>query len=314
MGRADLHDVSRLDGLRAPTKYAGHRGADDAQHDGALSARRVRLPQRPRAARDDRGQEAGVCGHAALRRRRAILAPAGRADARQGAWHQSRTADRTSQRRPGRAAVVLRWPHQLVRARHCLSVGHRSQREHRVADPEHLRRVRHSHRPARRRLRAPQSRRAVHARGRTPEPGRASQAAAAYDHPGLHAARRHAHRLRDHGRLQPGAGARAVRGEHRRLRDGHSAGARGGTVHEGHVHRRRREHRGARAGAGEERADRARPRSDRGAAKNENVRARPGGDERRNRRALRRVGAAARRRRDPRSTRHFRFQKADFRF
>ena len=34
----DLHDLSRLDGLRAAAQHAGHRRADDAQPDGAVSA------------------------------------------------------------------------------------------------------------------------------------------------------------------------------------------------------------------------------------------------------------------------------------
>ncbi len=45
VGRADLDDLSRLDGLRAAAEHAGHRRADDAEHDGAVSARRVRLPR-----------------------------------------------------------------------------------------------------------------------------------------------------------------------------------------------------------------------------------------------------------------------------
>ena len=46
MGRADLDDLPRLDGVRAAAERPGHRRADDAQPDGALSAGRVRLPQR----------------------------------------------------------------------------------------------------------------------------------------------------------------------------------------------------------------------------------------------------------------------------
>ena len=77
MGRSDLDDLSRLDGLRAAAEHAGHRGADDAQPDGAVSARRVRLPQRQGAARDDRGEEARLRRHAALRRRPALREGAG---------------------------------------------------------------------------------------------------------------------------------------------------------------------------------------------------------------------------------------------
>ena len=38
VGRPDLDDLSRLDGLRAAAEHAGHRGAGDAQPDGAVSA------------------------------------------------------------------------------------------------------------------------------------------------------------------------------------------------------------------------------------------------------------------------------------
>ena len=90
MGRSDLDDLSRVDGLRAAAEHAGHRRADDAQPDGAVSARRLRLPQRPRAARDDRGEEARLRRHAALRRRHALRPGAGLGDARQGARETAR--------------------------------------------------------------------------------------------------------------------------------------------------------------------------------------------------------------------------------
>ena len=35
VGRADFDDVPRMDGVRAAAEHAGHRGADDAEHDGA---------------------------------------------------------------------------------------------------------------------------------------------------------------------------------------------------------------------------------------------------------------------------------------
>ena len=73
MGRADLDHVPRLDGVRAAAQHARYRCADDAQLDGAVSARRVRPPQREGPARDDRGQEARVCRHAPLRWRYPFL-------------------------------------------------------------------------------------------------------------------------------------------------------------------------------------------------------------------------------------------------
>ncbi len=85
MGRSDLDHLSRLDRVRAAAEHAGHRRADDAQPDGAVPARRVRLPQLAGAARDDRGEEARLRRHAAVRRRHALLGSAGRGAARQGA-------------------------------------------------------------------------------------------------------------------------------------------------------------------------------------------------------------------------------------
>ena len=67
-------DYRGLERLRNRAEHAGHRGADDAQPDGAVSARRVRIPQRRGAARDDRSEEAGLRRHAALCRRSEVLA------------------------------------------------------------------------------------------------------------------------------------------------------------------------------------------------------------------------------------------------
>ena len=55
-------------------QHPGHRRADDAEPDGAVPDGGVRLPQHQRAARDDRGEEARLRRHAALRRRSAVLA------------------------------------------------------------------------------------------------------------------------------------------------------------------------------------------------------------------------------------------------
>ena len=81
-----------------------------------------------------------------------------------------------------RRAVGVRRPDQLDRRRHDLSLGDRPRRQHRVADSEHLRRVRQRPRAAGHRLRAAQSRRAVHARRDASERARAAQASAAHDH------------------------------------------------------------------------------------------------------------------------------------
>ena len=84
VGRPDLDDLSRVDRERDPATRAGHRGADDAQPDGAVPARRVRLPQPAGAARDDRGEEARLRRHAPVRRRSALLDAAGQRAAQQG--------------------------------------------------------------------------------------------------------------------------------------------------------------------------------------------------------------------------------------
>ena len=76
---------------------------------------------------------------------------------------------------------------------------------------------------------------------------RAAQAAAAHDHPGVHGEGRSADRLRHHGRMEPGPGARAVCLEHRRLRHDDSAGARGRPLHQGQLRGLRRADRIARA-------------------------------------------------------------------
>ena len=80
-------------------EHAGHRRADDAQHDGAVPARRVRPAQREGAARDDRSEEARLRRHAALRRRSGVREGAGAADAEQGPREGARGADRSGEGR-----------------------------------------------------------------------------------------------------------------------------------------------------------------------------------------------------------------------
>ena len=74
VGHADQDDLPRLERLRDRPEHAGHRRADDAEPDGAVSDGGVRLPQHQRAARDDRSEEARLRRHAALRRRSEVLA------------------------------------------------------------------------------------------------------------------------------------------------------------------------------------------------------------------------------------------------
>ena len=117
------------------------------------------------------------------------------------------------------------------------------------------------------RLHAAESRRPVLAREGPAEHARAAQASAAHDHPGVHGEGRPEDRLRHHGRLEPGTGARAVRLEHRRLRHDDPAGARGRALHEGQLRRLRRADRVARAGERPRRAEGARSRRAAGAVR-----------------------------------------------
>src|SRR5260370_13196670 len=68
---AYFDDVSRWDDLRTAAQRAGHRGTGDAEHHGDVSAGAEGLGLRldESATRDDRGEEAGVCGSSEIRRR-----------------------------------------------------------------------------------------------------------------------------------------------------------------------------------------------------------------------------------------------------
>jgi hypothetical protein len=122
--------------LRAAAEHAGHRGADDAQRDGTVSARAVRLPQRQGAARDDRGKEARVRRYAPLCRRYALLEGSGPADAEQGARQGSRTSDRSREGIVQRRALAARRADDRNRQRHHLPIRHRQGRQHRLLDSE----------------------------------------------------------------------------------------------------------------------------------------------------------------------------------
>ena len=116
----------------------------------------------------------------------------------------------------------------------------RHSRRHRLAHSEQLHGIRFGTGAARDGVHAAKSRLAVLARREQSESAGRAQASAAYHYSGVHAEGQCADRLRHHGRLEPGAGARAVRRQHRRLRHEHSAGARGRTVYQVDVRRLRR--------------------------------------------------------------------------
>ena len=98
-----------------PPQGQGIAALDDAEPDGAVSARGVRLPQPAVAARDDRSEEAGLCGHAPLRRRSAVHEGAGRVNARQGAGYGTGAADRCQQGRVSGDAPTAHLDHRSAR-------------------------------------------------------------------------------------------------------------------------------------------------------------------------------------------------------
>ena len=94
-------------------------------------------------------------------------ARAGRRDAQQGACGRARPADRPGEGGVRGRAVGAALDHQLPGQRHHLPDHGRSRRQHGVAHPEQLQRLRIGRRARGRGLHAAQPRRAVHARGRT---------------------------------------------------------------------------------------------------------------------------------------------------
>ena len=159
MGRADLDDLSRLDGLRAAAERPGHRGARDAQHHGALSARASTATIR--RARCTSMIEAKKLAYADMLRyvadpRFAKMPVDGLQSKAYAA--SARDADR---RVEGRTAT---WPPGTppgTGQRHDLPERRRPRRQHGVAHPEQLldRRLRLRPRGRRRGLRAAESRR-----------------------------------------------------------------------------------------------------------------------------------------------------------
>ena len=98
---------------------------------------------------------------------------------------RAKLIDQAQGRLPGRAGEAARH-HRRAGQRHDLHVRDRQGRQHRLADPEQLQRLRLGPGAAGHRLHAAEPRRTVLAREGPAEHDRAAQAAAAHDHSGVH--------------------------------------------------------------------------------------------------------------------------------
>ena len=155
--RADLHRLSRLEGLRAAAQRPGHRPRSRC----STSWRRSRWPsyaaaRRRGTARADRGAEAGLRRPAPLRRRPALRPrcpwkACSRRTTRSERAKLIDPAEGALRRDAGQSAAR--------RGRHHLSLGGRPRRQHRVADSERLPALRLGRGGGRLRLRPAESRR-----------------------------------------------------------------------------------------------------------------------------------------------------------
>ena len=104
---------------------------------------RIRPQQHQGAARDDRGEKAGVRGYAAIRRRSAVPAEnSGGRDDFEGDRRRACEADPAGSRQL-RASAGRAYRSHADWQRHDLHVGDRSRRQYRFLDPEQLQCVRH---------------------------------------------------------------------------------------------------------------------------------------------------------------------------
>jgi hypothetical protein len=134
-------DLSRHDAARDPAQRPGHRRLHGARHPRELRRRRPQHRRTGGRAPQDRGDEARLRRHLALRRRSALHGSDAGADAGQAVPQEPRQADRSQEGagfRPGRAEGRR---HDL--SRHGRRVGHDG-----VADPVELHRLRLGHRRA----------------------------------------------------------------------------------------------------------------------------------------------------------------------
>src|SRR6267143_1262985 len=186
-------------------------------------------------------------------------------------------ADRSEEGGLPRRALAASRNHRLAGKRHHLPERGGRRREHRLADSEQLRWFRVRAHARRRRLHAAEPRQPLHPPPRPAQHHRRTQAPAPHHHSGLPAEGRPEDRVRNHGRVEPVPGARAIRGRHRRFRHDPPAGARGGPLHQGHFRRVRRGDRELRAAASPGRARFAGASAPGPAATNAELRLRPGG-------------------------------------
>ena len=94
LGRSDRPHLSRRDAARDPAVGPGHRRLHGARHPRELRRRRPRRRRAGGGASQDRGDEARLRRHLALRRRSALHGRHAGADARQALPQEPRQADR----------------------------------------------------------------------------------------------------------------------------------------------------------------------------------------------------------------------------
>ena len=193
-----------------------------------------------RAARDDRSEEARLHRHAEICRRSAVEQDSGAEMLIERSWQRSRESDQTRPRqlrsdsrraesnatRTGNDTIYMSAIDRDGTIVSLIQSNYSGFGTGMVAPGTGLR--------------AAQSRRPVHVKAERTEHHRPAQTSAAHDHSRLHGKGSDPHRLRHHGRMESGAGARAVRLERRRLRDEHSGRDGSGAFHERIFRRLRR--------------------------------------------------------------------------
>ena len=230
MGRADLHRLSRLEGLRAAAQRPGHRRARDAEHPVAYS----RWPTTRRAASEElhvqiEAQKLAYRRPAPLRGRPALQPKCPwRACSR---WTTRASAPSRSIRSKASCEVPPGKPPLSHGDTIYLSVVDR--------DGNIVSLIQSLYQHFGSGVVVDDYGFALQNRGGLfeldPQPSQragAAQAAVPHHHSGVHGEGRRAHGLRHHGRTEPGAGARAVRLQRGGPRDEHPGGAGSAALHQ----------------------------------------------------------------------------------